>query len=550
MEDMIREKLALKEQVDSLEQNLSKQIKEKKYLLQTFTVFKNESKEKEDKYMENKIDLEKKIKKLDNILFKVGQSAQTVHMLTKPQAFYDNIYNQALGYQNPFHLMKAQRIKATLYDGIVMSDKHVAKPVIDESGTLILEKKRKEIIDIAAQTPSTHTIVPGMFKLDLEHLVPRLLQNRDVHIKYIKYAQEQGDILRGIVKQAKAKQPLDKELDFACCPDCSLVSGLQMFETHGRESLLAHELSRKCDYPQGSRDTNLYTISLDDMLKTSLIYLLSKASKTKSWLWHCRLSYLNFGTLNKLLSGLARGIPTLKFQKDHICLARALGKSNKSSHQPKAKDTNQEKLYLLHMDLFLRTKDEAPEAIIKCIKNIQVRLNATVHNVRTDNGTKFVNQTLREFYENVGISHQTSVARTPQQNSVVKRQKRPLVEAAHTMLIFSKALLFLWPEAINTTCYTQNRSIIRRRYNKYPYDLMQYKKPNLSFFHVFGALCYPTNDNDDLESNLLLETDISQKVEKPSKKRQNRTRDGKVCENEAKSKSSQLREEKAKKNIT
>ncbi|GJV87025.1 hypothetical protein Tco_1530963 [Tanacetum coccineum] len=80
MDDMIKEKLALKEQVDSLEQNLSKQIKEKECLLQTFTVFKNEYKEKENKYMENEIDLEKKIKELDNIIFKVGQPAQTVHI--------------------------------------------------------------------------------------------------------------------------------------------------------------------------------------------------------------------------------------------------------------------------------------------------------------------------------------------------------------------------------------------------------------------------------------------------------------------------------------
>ncbi|GKF25596.1 hypothetical protein Tco_0081490, partial [Tanacetum coccineum] len=136
MDDMIREKLAL-------EQSLSKQIKEKECLLQTFTVFKIESKEKEDKYMENEIDLEKKIKELDNILFKVGQSAQAVHMLTKPQAFYDNIHKQALGYQNPFYLRKAQRIKPTLYDGIVMSDKHVVMPVIDDEETLILEKKSR-----------------------------------------------------------------------------------------------------------------------------------------------------------------------------------------------------------------------------------------------------------------------------------------------------------------------------------------------------------------------------------------------------------------------
>ncbi|GJX65782.1 retrovirus-related pol polyprotein from transposon TNT 1-94 [Tanacetum coccineum] len=146
---------------------------------------------------------------------------------------------------------------------------------------------------------------------------------------------------------------------------------------------------------------------------------------------------------------------------------------------------------------FLRTKDEAPEAIIKCIKNIQVCLNATVRNVRTDNGTEFVNQTLHEFYENVGISHQTSVART-QQNNVVKRQNQTLVEAARTMLIFSKALLFLWDKVINTACYTQNRSLIRLRYNQTPYELMQDKKPDLSFFHVFGALCYSYHENDDL----------------------------------------------------
>ncbi|GJR88517.1 retrovirus-related pol polyprotein from transposon TNT 1-94 [Tanacetum coccineum] len=72
------------------------------------------------------------------------------------------------------------------------------------------------------------------------------------------------------------------------------------------------------------------------------------------------------------------------------------------------------------------------------------------------------------------------------------------MEAVHTMLIFSKAPLFLWAEAINTACYTQNRSLIRLRYNKTPYELMHDKKPDLSFFHVFGSLCYPTNDSEDL----------------------------------------------------
>ncbi|GJQ96336.1 uncharacterized mitochondrial protein-like protein [Tanacetum coccineum] len=180
-----------------------------------------------------------------------------------------------------------------------------------------------------------------------------------------------------------------------------------------------------------------YTISLDDMLKTSPICLLSKASKTKSWLCHRRLSHLNFGTVNKLAKdSLARGIPRLKFQKDHMCSACALGKSKKSSHQPKAEDANQEKLYLFHMVLcgpmcVASINGKRPSS--NASKNIQVSFNATICNVRTDNGAEFVNQTLREFYENVGISHQTSVARTPQQNDVVERQNQTLVEAAHTI---------------------------------------------------------------------------------------------------------------------
>ncbi|GKB97105.1 integrase, catalytic region, zinc finger, CCHC-type containing protein [Tanacetum coccineum] len=143
MDDMIREKLALKEQVDSLDQNLSKQIKEKESVLQTFIVFKNKSKEKENKYMENEINIKKKIKELDNIIYKVGQYAQTVHMLTKQQAFYDITHKQALGYQNPFYLKKAQRIKPTLYDGVVMSNPHVVMPVINDKETLILEEESR-----------------------------------------------------------------------------------------------------------------------------------------------------------------------------------------------------------------------------------------------------------------------------------------------------------------------------------------------------------------------------------------------------------------------
>nr|GFA00499.1 hypothetical protein [Tanacetum cinerariifolium] len=254
------------------------------------------------------------------------------------------------------------------------------------------------------------------------------------------------------------------------------------------------------DLLTGSRGNNLYTLSIQDMMASSPICLLSKASKTKSWLWHRRLSHMNFGSINHLA---------------------------RKTHKPKFEDTNQEKLYLLHMDIcrpirvesvngkkyilvivddysrftwvkLLRSKDETPDFIIKFLKMFQVRLKVPVRRIRTDNGTEFVNQTLREYYEEVGISYETSVVRSPQQNGVVERRNHTLIEVARTMLIYAQAPLFLWAEAVATACFTQNRSIIRLRHGKTPYELLHSKLPNLSFFHVFGALCYPINDSENL----------------------------------------------------
>ncbi|GJR61898.1 retrovirus-related pol polyprotein from transposon TNT 1-94 [Tanacetum coccineum] len=136
--------------------------------------------------------------------------------------------------------------------------------------------------------------------------------------------------------------------------------------------------------------------------------------------------------------------------------------------------------------------------IVDDYSRVQVCLNATVRNIRTDNGTEFVNQTLKSYYKDVGISYQTSVARTPQQNDIVKRRNQTLVEDAHTILIFSKASLFLRAEVVATACYTQNRYLILSRHNKTPYELLHDRKPDLKYFHVFGALRYLTNDNKDL----------------------------------------------------
>nr|GEV69444.1 hypothetical protein [Tanacetum cinerariifolium] len=719
--------------------------------------------------------ISEKIKKLNNIVFKVGQSAQTVHMLTKPQSFYDNVHKQALGYQNPFYLKKAQRMKPTLYDGIVISEKHVAMPVIDNEETLILEEDIRSKMSKKAKHPEVFAMKISHKPIDYEKLnrltddfgkrftsqqelsaeqafwlhisnpiiessLPSVrvevpselpkndlkaqLKDKDTTIRKLKdiikslrknnkeeivdhdrcdLATINAELENSILVQAKAKQPLDNELDFSCkhdkriqkllvyvqdtCPSAikpserkvartpmnkikkvtfvePIITSSTNQETHDSNKPMLHSTGLKCstsarrsnpsgntknnrisqpsssnninkveDQPRsvktrknnknhvkkvkcddhvmqsgsnvnsvsisinnahvksyvndvkidclyviygkcmiaethhecvqlvvtkineskkskstkqhkkqnvwkatghvftkvglkwkptgrtftivgssklaktiesknanhsepnhtwgstttdipsysslvmigtvrfgndqiarimgygdyqlgnivisrvyyveglghnlfslgqfcdvdlevafqkntcficdlegadlilGSRDTNLYTISLDDMLKSSPICLLSKASKTKSW------------------------------------------EKQKSSHQPKAEETNQEKLYLLHMDLCGPMR------------------------VASINGKRMV---------------------------LSKRRNSTLVEVARTMLIFSKALLFLWAKAINTACYTQNRSLIRHRYNKTLYELMQHKKPDLSFLYVFGSLCNHINDHEDM----------------------------------------------------
>nr|GEW93937.1 hypothetical protein [Tanacetum cinerariifolium] len=132
------------------------------------------------------------------------------------------------------------------------------------------------------------------------------------------------------------------------------------------------------------------------------------------------------------------------------------------------------------------------------IKKTQVNLQLQVQRVRTDNGTEFKNKNLAKFFDDVGITQQFSAARTPQQNGVVERRNRTLVKAARSMLTFANLPLFLWAEAIVTACFTQKHSIIDKRFDKTPYELMNKRKPNIKFFRVFECRCYLLNDYEDV----------------------------------------------------
>nr|GEW26489.1 retrovirus-related Pol polyprotein from transposon TNT 1-94 [Tanacetum cinerariifolium] len=703
-------------EIDNLKHTLSKHLKEKESLEQMVTLLKNNFQKEESRNIDRELALEKQVKELNNIMFKKNQSVQTVHMLTKPQFFYDHYTQQALGFQNPCYLKKAQQLEPKLYDGsliqktnaivirnseetLMLEDEICSKMLRKQKDPMMSEMKvntkpnsgnskepnlssRTTIVEVPKELPKVRMVNSSLKKLKFhlasfdvvvkerttataitegtrgfEHtkacfrdeIIPFVKALKDLFNSFdqflideltkvqnvfnqIEQAVEQHcveknkfqDKMKEVLKENKRllEQAISTDIvnivvnanvNYACktmneCEQCvTLETELQrdfikkecydkLFKQHTTlekycislevDTQLKQEIfQRNNSFSQQSATSFDQLFKINDLkaqsqeketiimkLKERIKYLsdsgcskhmtgdrsqlinfvqkflgtikfendhvakimgygdykignvtisrvyfveglghnlfsvgqfcdsdlevafrqhtcfirnLYGASKTKSWLWHHRLSHLNFGAINHLArQGLVRGLPKLKFEKDHLCSACAMGKSKKKSHKPKSKDTNQEKLYLLHMDLCgpmcvesvngkkyilvivddysrftwvkcLRSKDETPDFIIKFLKMIQVRLKVLVRRIRTDNGTEFVNLTLREYYEQVGISHETSVACSSQQNGVVERRNRTLIEAARTMLIYAQALLFLWEEAVATACYTQ-----------------------------------------------------------------------------------------------
>nr|GEY58310.1 ribonuclease H-like domain-containing protein [Tanacetum cinerariifolium] len=247
----------------------------------------------------------------------------------------------------------------------------------------------------------------------------------------------------------------------------------------------------------GSCGTNLYLITLQDTTCPNPICLMAKATSSQAWLWHHRLSHLNFDTINLLSKNdIVVGLPKLKFVKDHLCSSCELGKAKRKSFHSKLTPSSKRRYTWTH---FLRSKDETPKVLIDFLRLVQRGLQAQVRVVRTDKGTEFLNQTLHAFFAAEGIQHQMSVARTPEQNGVVERRNHTLVEAARTMLSAAKGPLFFWAEAIATACFTQNRSLVIPRHVKTPYHIINDQKPSVKFFYIFGSVYYIVGDGENLD---------------------------------------------------
>ncbi|KAJ9543717.1 hypothetical protein OSB04_023424 [Centaurea solstitialis] len=276
----------------------------------------------------------------------------------------------------------------------------------------------------------------------------------------------------------------------------------------------------------GVRHADIYIINMNT--STDNFCFVSRASTDTNWLWHKRLSHLNFTTLNQLcINNLVVGLPDFRYTKVSLCSACEKGKQTRASFKSKQISSISSPLQLLHMDLFgpvnvqsiagkkytlvivdeysrytwvffLRSKSDAPEEIILFIRKMEKLNNLSVRSIRSDHGTKFKNSTLETFFERKGISQNFSSVRTPQLNGVAERQNRTLIEAARSMLSEANLATQFWAEAVNTACYTQNRSLIVKRFRRTAYELFRNRKPSIEHLHIFGCVCYILNNKDNL----------------------------------------------------
>jgi transposase InsO family protein len=244
------------------------------------------------------------------------------------------------------------------------------------------------------------------------------------------------------------------------------------------------------------------------------------AKTNMDWLWHRRLAHVGMKNLHKLLKGEhILGLANVHFEKDRVCSACQAGKKVGTHHPHKNIMTTDRPLELLHMDLFgliaymsigrskyclvimddysrftwvffLQDKSQTQETFKGFLRQAQNVFGLRIKKIRSDNGTEFKNSQIEGFLEEEGIKHEFSSPYTPQQNGVVERKNRTLLDMARTMLDEYKTSDRFWAEAINTVCYSINRLYLHRILKKTSYELLTGKKPNLSYFRVFGSKCF------------------------------------------------------------
>nr|GEZ53192.1 hypothetical protein [Tanacetum cinerariifolium] len=358
------------------------------------------------------VEIEKCLERLnecENKLHKIEQTNQTIHMIMPSK---DTLYNgrKGIGFENLTYFEKAKDLRPSLYDEKVIGLGYTPMFLIHSDEALEIEK----------------------FKRARENKIEFAYDYGNLNANYVnEKINFSDDYFQEILN------PDFEKIDSPFQQTSSLKPLSRFVHMTGNRALLTNIVEKFLGTVRFGNNDFAVIAGYGDVVIGSM-------------------------TINKVY--YAEGLPKIKFEKDHLYSACEQGKIHRKHHKSKTAFALKKPLYLLHMDLcgLMRIENEALDVIISFIKKTQVNLQLQVQRVRTDNGTEFKNKTLAKFFGEVGITQQFSSARTPQQNGIVERRNRTLVEAARTMLTFANPPLFLWAEAIVTACFTQNRLIIHK----------------------------------------------------------------------------------------
>src|SRR4051812_9990049 len=299
----------------------------------------------------------------------------------------------------------------------------------------------------------------------------------------------------------------------------SMLCDLDMVVVFGKYRCVVIMESNKSKVFEGFRKGDLYIVDFSADSQPA-VCLLAKTSE--GWLWHRRLGHAGMRNLHTLAKKKhVIGIENVKFLKDHLCGACEAGKMTKAKHPAKTIMTTTRPFELLHMDLFgpnhyssvsneasqygfvivddysrytwvhlVSYKTEVQEVFKRFSSRASTNFGVKIMHIRSDNGTEFKNSGLDDYLDELGITHELSAPYTPQQNGVVERKNRTLAEMARTMLDEYKTPRRFWVDAIDTACHIINRVYLHKFFKKTAYELLTDKKPNVSYFKVFGAKCW------------------------------------------------------------
>nr|GEY09807.1 retrovirus-related Pol polyprotein from transposon TNT 1-94 [Tanacetum cinerariifolium] len=591
-------------EIEKLKHTLFEHLKEKKSLEQKVTLLSNDFQKEELRNIDRELALEKHVKELNNIVFKRNQSVQTVHMLTKPQFFYDHSTRQALGFQNPCYLKRAQQLKPKLYDGsvieksdaIVIHDSNETLLLADESRSTMLQKQNEPLmyekkvitkpVDYTAlnqvskdfetrfvpqaelspeqafwsslqekvlvitalketlsklkgkavvnEVIPLHSIAPELLKIDVAPLAPKLRNNRTAHTAYLTHTQEKTATLMEIVKSEILLNPLNTSLDYAC-----------NYTKRIQELLIILQQTCPCINDLGTKlmavtpKNNTKNIRLTKHIPSSgntPVKITSSTNRSPSK-----------AKKNKLEDHHRKVRPSLN-KKKNVLDTKAISSVTNSKL-----DVNADlKCATCNGCLFSDNHDSCVLAYINFVnaslksKSVKKPVNRKIWQ---PTGKMFI--TVEHIWKPIGRTFTlvgnmcpltrivtTAIVPLREPNLIESNTDKPVVtlvysrksKAAKKKVLVSnpkinKSLVAnktepknswgstsssvpssliqcrlskLFFEAVATACYTQNRSIIRLRHGKTPYKLLHNKLPDLSFLHMFGALCYPTNNSENL----------------------------------------------------